>query len=99
MTWQVGHDEVTAANAGIEQGRHRLGRHVTTVGAPPGQDAQLVDAGQPAVQRVGRDPAARAVEVTPSQPCLSLAAHHEVDASPERVAVDEQAAVTQPQAR
>ena len=95
---QVDHDELAATQPRVEQGRHGLRGHVAPSVRPQDRTLSSSTRGSDAVQRVGGQPPSGAVEVAPAQPLLGLSADHEVDASAERVAVDQQGAVAEPQA-
>ena len=89
---QVDHHEVATPSGGVDGRRHRRGGQRLQVAAVPGEHHQVTPAGQGPHQRRRVDPSVGAGERRPAQPFQLLPAEHQVEATAQRVGVDQQGA-------
>ena len=87
---EVDHDQLVGPSTGGQHGLDGLDGDPGCVVAAPGQDRQPRHPRQSPVQGRRGDAAAGRTQVRPTRPAVALAPEDKVDATAERVAVDEQ---------
>ena len=92
LSGQVDHHEVPPTTGGIHGRRHRCDRQRQHFAAVPGEHHQVTSAGQSPHERRGVHPPVGTGERRPPQPFQLLPAQHEVEATTERISVDQQSA-------
>ncbi|RAO45078.1 hypothetical protein PSN01_05431 [Micromonospora saelicesensis] len=96
LSGQVDHHEVPPASGRVDGRRHGGHRQRQHLAAVPGEHHEITSAGQGLHQRRGVHPSVGAGERRPAQAFQLLPAQHEVEATAERVGVDQEGAQSGP---